>query len=373
MSSFFFSPWVYLTSFSLKFDLPFGKDTFDLVRMANLTLCIPYDRWEFVFGQVRRVLAPLGRLEVIDDQIFYPYDKMPVPPQMSPVGSRLGPALPTGSAFYDSDDDYDSEDDLDEGIYADSSSEYSDSTPEFPTPLPDPYDEWESHMNNSKDLETLFVQMLQRKYRIHPRPFEFIRICLRHIFGKRYVHKVTTKHLSLAPSDNASSDADKESDRASLKSSDSGFASASPSNPGLSKKPWITIDWDKKDKKGDKTSSPDNSPPGMVNVLDVANIKAASILGIKYRPPYATLTRTQSPGLVVWPSTIIELTPSELEMHVCKHMHVLLGCKVALAEYIADCTDRNGKRLIGDQEFEDMIWEYEWFVPFRFVYYFLFY
>ena len=41
--------------------------------MANLALCIPYDKWEFVLGQVRRVLTPGGRLELIDDDIYFPY------------------------------------------------------------------------------------------------------------------------------------------------------------------------------------------------------------------------------------------------------------------------------------------------------------
>ena len=59
--------------FSLNYTLPFPKNTFDLVRMANLSLCIPFDKWEFVLGQVHRVLTPGGRLELIDDDIYFPY------------------------------------------------------------------------------------------------------------------------------------------------------------------------------------------------------------------------------------------------------------------------------------------------------------
>lgn len=60
-------------SSSINYKFPFPDDTFDFVRMANLALCIPYDKWEFVLSQVRRVLAPGGRLELIDDDIYFPY------------------------------------------------------------------------------------------------------------------------------------------------------------------------------------------------------------------------------------------------------------------------------------------------------------
>src|SRR5258707_995804 len=60
-------------SFSINYKFPFPDDTFDFVRMANLALCIPYDKWDFVLSQVHRVLTPGGRLELIDDDIYFPY------------------------------------------------------------------------------------------------------------------------------------------------------------------------------------------------------------------------------------------------------------------------------------------------------------
>ncbi|KAF5374890.1 hypothetical protein D9758_000541 [Tetrapyrgos nigripes] len=53
--------------------LPFPANTFDLVRMSNLSSSIPCDRWEFVFSEVFRVLRYDGRLEFIDDQRCFPY------------------------------------------------------------------------------------------------------------------------------------------------------------------------------------------------------------------------------------------------------------------------------------------------------------
>ncbi|KII93964.1 hypothetical protein PLICRDRAFT_171659 [Plicaturopsis crispa FD-325 SS-3] len=59
----------------IKYRLPFPNASFDLVRMANLSLAIPFDRWSFVLDEVWRVLSPSGRLELIDDSIFFPYAK----------------------------------------------------------------------------------------------------------------------------------------------------------------------------------------------------------------------------------------------------------------------------------------------------------
>jgi hypothetical protein len=63
---------------SLK-ELPFNNDTFDLVRMSCLALCITLDSWGFILREVCRVLVVGGRLEFIDDQIFLPFGKEPSP------------------------------------------------------------------------------------------------------------------------------------------------------------------------------------------------------------------------------------------------------------------------------------------------------
>lgn len=55
------------------FPLPFSDDTFDLVRLSNLTEAIPQHRWEHVLLEIRRVLMPFGRIEIIDDEIMFPY------------------------------------------------------------------------------------------------------------------------------------------------------------------------------------------------------------------------------------------------------------------------------------------------------------
>jgi len=92
-----------------------------------------------------------------------------------------------------------------------------------------------------------------------------------------------------------------------------------------------------------------------------AAAEAASIT----RPPQKAV-KVQSPGLILWPDKFIPMSPTELEMHACKHMHVLLGCKPALAEYVASFVDEDGTRFVQDEEFHESIWDYECFRRQRF-------
>ncbi len=77
--------------------------------------------------------------------------------------------------------------------------------------------------------------------------------------------------------------------------------------------------------------------------------------------PSSSTGPIQDPGLLVWPSTYIPMGPAELEMHACKYIHTLLGCRTALSEFVAKYKDEEGKRWVGEDEFEDEIWDYEWY------------
>jgi hypothetical protein len=77
-------------------------------------------------------------------------------------------------------------------------------------------------------------------------------------------------------------------------------------------------------------------------------------------PPSST-GPIQDPGLLIWPSTYIPMGPAELEMHACKYMHTLLGCRTALSEFVAKYEDEEGRRWVGEDEFKDEIWDYEWY------------
>ena len=107
--------------------------------------------------------------------------------------------------------------------------------------------------------------------------------------------------------------------------------------------------------------------------MPVLSAKAAGRLGISYTALAAAAASsarhspihakprqpTQSPGLLVWPSTYIPVDPVELEFHGNKHMHTLLGCKTSLSEHVAKCVDESGKRLIDEGEFDYALSEYD--------------
>ncbi|KAH7922802.1 hypothetical protein BV22DRAFT_1016579 [Leucogyrophana mollusca] len=347
------------------YKLPFPKDSFDLVRMANLSLCIPYDRWFHVIREVRRVLAPGGHLELIDDQIFFPYDKPPPRSPTTPTVPRRRP--PQFDSWLDDDDDEEytskSEDETDEDFKSTrtSMSSFNDTfddklLPEtHPDYIYDPASEWESTSVRSKELESVFEQMLQRKYGIHPRPREVIELVLDKVFGRYNSNKLSSMHLALAPPSN------KDTEKASATSTENGGK-----KKGL--KHWVTtIEWDKDEKKEkvDKSSAESVTPAS--EVPDTISAKAAGRLGItpaSTPPPRPAVA--QSPGLVLWPYTFIPVPPVELEMHACKNLHALLGCKAALHEYLQDFKGPCDQPAISDATFDDLLWDYECFRRKRF-------
>jgi hypothetical protein len=127
----------------------------------------------------------------------------------------------------------------------------------------------------------------------------------------------------------------------------------------------------------EKAPSPPFSPPDQTQV-PLLSAKAAGRLGISYSDLAAAtiasmrqsstspspFSPVQSPGLLVWPSTFIPLSPVELEMHANKYVHTLLGCKPAMAEFISQYVDEDGTRFVDDDEFHDAMWKYEWYVVF---------
>ncbi|KAE9409188.1 hypothetical protein BT96DRAFT_970148 [Gymnopus androsaceus JB14] len=96
----------------IRYPLPFPPNSFDLVRIANLSLAIPTDRWEYVLSEVYRVLQVGGRLELIDDAMdTFPYGKetSTPSPRMRPFPHR--PNRRTRSSTYRELSSFDSFDD----------------------------------------------------------------------------------------------------------------------------------------------------------------------------------------------------------------------------------------------------------------------
>jgi hypothetical protein len=313
--------------------------------MANLSLAIPYDSWSLVIKEVRRVLTPGGRLEFIDDQIFFPYEKPP--PSSSPLT-----IVPKRSSMVNLKASSSTSDCI---LNQERGSNDVVRKPDLPCPEA----EWEERAANSRALESMFQRMLEKNFRIHSRPADFTQNLLQTVFGRENANKSHTFHIALSP-------ADVDSD-----------ATAFESPSSTSKKTWMpSIDWDRKEKKrevGTETSHEAWVPAS--KIPETISAKAAERLGISIPSPDAASSthlgittdlsvsrpaRVQSPGVILYPSTFIPMSPTELEMHACRHMHVLLGCKSALEKFLFSFKGEDGKPLVGESELEDILWDYQW-------------
>ncbi|KDR70987.1 hypothetical protein GALMADRAFT_229935 [Galerina marginata CBS 339.88] len=325
----------------LKQRLPFNDESFDLVRMSCLALCITSDSWIFVLQEVCRVLMLGGRLELIDDMIFFPYGtassalNTQTPGNSSPIESiapRLDITIPSASfttfSIYDGEttnpglglsvDDTEAEDFYElygvreeEDVDDDTATVHGFNTTPARSPEPKPAprsrdsavypnistDSWNRARDTSGDLEALFEHMLMHKFGINKDPNDSILDLMKQVFG--HAREVKTMHLTLAPPE----------------------------------------------------SGDDESIRGLQSVVsDIAS-----------RPKSRGLSR--APGLVLWPSTFIPMDQSEIEIHASKHLRMLLSCKNYLIEHAIEATDDED---IDEESVLEALWEYEGFLRHRF-------
>ena len=419
--------------------------------MANLVLCIPYEKWDYILTEVRRVLSVNGKIELIDDQILFPYGTAPKQPSwyrdMSDIyddayfDDDKGSESDTGSTLNANSDPSNSscEDQIFDSPTLRPIASYQPSTPtgsspcqssDSPLDTESRYISWHNQATASRELESIFEIMLKQKYKIFPLPSDFILSRMKFVFGSEAAGKTKSFHIKLAPIDSADAGAvqckadgeetkrivrmgvDREktskkkekklkkpnkdvfgadasigsgtsSERSSLENSTSVSCPSStcpspvPAFTNMKAAGKLGISFGSSIKETASTPlSPLQPDQSQARILSA---KAAGRLGISYSDlAAATVASThqqpsarpspssplQSPGLLVWPSTFIPLTPVEVEMHANKYVHTLLGCKPALAEFIAQFTDEDGTRFVDDDEFHEVMWRYEWYVFF---------
>ena len=292
--------------------------------MSCLALCITSDSWGFILQEVRRVLVAGGRMEFIDDQIFFPYGKVsslmdiddtnPIVESVAPkLDSVLAPTVTTYSIYGDvfanpglgstvghrsSDDDDDDTDDADadgsdhdggvvvvHGHKGKVKAKTSTAQPRVKPSIMLSPEAWDRSLTISEDLEALFEHMLSDTFDVQKDPSDFILSLMKKVFGQ--AREVKTMNLVLAPPDSTAKS------RYSLQQ-------------GLS----------------------------------------------------------HCPGLILWPSTFIPMDHTEVEIHASKHLRTLLSCKNLLAQHAIEVAE--DERV--DEEFvSEALWEYEKFVsPIRF-------
>jgi hypothetical protein len=291
--------------------------------MANLALCIPYNKWPRLLVEVWRVLTPSGRLELIDDQIFFPYGSPPTKGQSrdnlhldTPVDFDL-----EAGGFDEADDTSDNDEwaDANSTFMSDRDSDHSSFndaqvispaatlTPNnltetfLPTPVQPDESElsiWELRAARSHHLETIFERMLGENYGMHPRPSEFVLDLLEDMFGVGCTKKMNSYHLKIAPFDPSVNE-----EVVDIKD---GMGPSLVSNFGLSraKQIWKARDLNKGDRKrGRKRQKAVRLANGAISIPDeavpdpsVITPKLAELLGIAYPgvqipdiPPPSTL------------------------------------------------------------------------------------
>ena len=300
--------------FSTKYSLPFPDDSFDLVRMANLGLAVAVWTWDFVLHEVRRVLCPGGRLELIDDQLLFP--RIPSPAELrgykvdSPVGASFPHHVPGAQAPH----------------------QRSYSSGDRPQPL------WEREYKTSgamaKELETNFKWMIfKRGYAPEARPQNKLVHSITTVFGADPDDVISYEFSLGVPSRELVDDAPgQESARRPV------------SRPRRSES-------DVQRPLGSPSSRPSGSTPKALRVLVGNEASTESQAPIPYQPL----------GLIMLDSTrrLLPFSPVELEMHACKNMHVLLSCKDAMMEHMLQMKDEREKPMYTEEDVEDIMFEYD--------------
>lgn len=388
------------------------------MRLANLTEAIPRNRWEHVLQDCKRILKPAGRLEIIDDELMFSYpetiqgtDWARAPywdgePQsrsnrsswessnhsksVSSKSSRSRLSDEISSSFLDLDDAavVDGAPSL---IHDDSPSE--DSFDFLPTP--EASDEgFESHAESSTirirgfkshtaypichQVEKIFETMLESEYDVDPRPGQFLQDLLNKVFGKTSGVKTLKDHTlyMLYPTYQelvnttkpARRDPDDPSGTLKRIFNEKVAISRPSSSRGRKDKAAKLLGEDVISLSRASVSIVDPESPNSPTESALIGIPShSSSLGsldkqVLYKPIVTAIKdkkRYKPNGLYIFPDTFLEMSSDELEWHVLKHTNTLLGCRAALDRFVASLRDEDGNQVLDEEEWHDMLWEYE--------------
>ncbi|KAF9529650.1 hypothetical protein CPB83DRAFT_261596 [Crepidotus variabilis] len=309
--------------------LPFEDNSFELVRLSCLSMCIALKSWPSVLQEVSRVLMAGGRLELIDDLILFPYAKKftisddstsanraELPPRLdiSVPSARfttfnvynhevINPGLGLPISEKDPSDIYKLYGVKEEEAGEEEGTAIGHVKPSRPLPRPpvpartqppDPVPpeisvtSWDRAHSSALDMEAVFDHMLANKFGIQRDVNDFLLEMMIQVFG--HARLLKTMHLALPPSE----------------------PRKTPTKPSR------------------KTSS---------------------------RPS------SHGPGVVLWPSTFIPMEQTEVDIHASKNLRLLLATRKHLVEHALEATNDDE---IDEKTVLDAILEYESFLRHRF-------
>ena len=303
---------------------------------------IPRGRWDFVLSETHRVLRPGGRLELIHDQLCFPF----VGPE-TPVSCTFAPSTrePNGNVIY-----------VREAETGKGAAASNVSPPHYGK---SPYEKWEAELQNCRGLEGLYLEMLAQRYGVHPRPRNALMEAIRRQFGgsASYV-KVSNAYVCLPSRDFI----EKSNAEASMRST-----RPKKREFGIS----ISIDWNhdktSKTKNLKSLAAPPPAPREFVSLSGLPTVlskKAASLMGVvqlspagaPYQPPGVVVVRTSSGG-VRHSMSFLPMSPSEIDMHSNKHVHSLLSAKQALEAHVEELQVM-GKPTMSREALDESLWQY---------------
>ena len=316
--------------------LPFPPKSFDLVRMANLTLAVPRDRWTHLLEEVKRVLRPGGVLEIIDDELFFP-DIQPSP--NAPLTRTRSLREPRRPCFDDSRIHHQN---TDTGVWK--------PLPPCPPLAPasfrrnraqyhqdvhrSPLADFAVKVSMTQTMEAVFRKMLSEQYNVSLSPHELLEPAIVRVFGS---FSSQTKELAVPTRDALPK---------KMKVEDSHYeilpertAHISRRHGGRHSLDNVATDFD----------GPASIAPKAMRLLQAQGEPRS-------RRPY------QPPGCMVLPSMFIPCEPEVLEMHACRNIHIVIACKNSLAEFVAQHQDDTGKPFVTEEEFEELMFDYEKYV-----------
>lgn len=278
--------------------------------MSCLALCITSDSWGFLLQEACRVLVAGGRLELIDDHLFFPYGKVsslmddanPIVASDAPtkLDSVLSPMASTFSIYGDvvvnpglgstvghrapdenDESDLEGEGEVLHGHHKGSAMpKIAAAQPRVKPSIILSPEAWDRCASISEDLEALFEHMLLDSFDIQKDPSDFILAMMERVFGQ--AREMEMMNLVLAPPNS--------------------------------------------------TAWSDNLPQEKLS---------------------------HCPGLILWPSTFIPMDHTEVEIHASKHLRTLLSCKNFLTQHAIEVAE--DERV--DEDFvSEALWEYERFV-----------
>ena len=266
---------------SVQYKLPFCDECFDLVRMANLAMAIPASDWEFVLAEVKRVLKPAGRVEIIDDKLFFPVT--PEPFYVLQYDKRSGIQLRDGV--------------LSRGLdYADMRS-------------------------TANMLESQFTRMLKETHNINPDLETFLPGKLKKTFSN---FRTVSKEKLTMPWSPEQAQWTQHPVRPKFKIAINGFFSESPSDSSGSLA------------RSGTTRSVTNMLFSAFQIAPATPPRHANRGSDDDTYPHRFFPRYQPPGLVQGNSKLLRCDRSALDFWACHGMHLLLASGPKLAAYMED-------------------------------------